>query len=75
LWLWQERTIEYYRAQIREALGFHESGVVDGEKMQEWLVAQVFPREHQEEQICEQAYLWFKRMRLEAPTPMIRKNR
>src|SRR5207302_10804031 len=28
---WQGRTIEYHRAQIREALGFRESGVADGE--------------------------------------------
>jgi hypothetical protein len=37
--------------------------------MQEWLVAQVLSRDHQEEQIREQAYQWFKRMCLEAPTP------
>lgn len=66
---WQGRTIEYHRAQIREALGFRESSVAEGEQMQQWLVAQVFPREHQEERIREQAYHWFKRMHLEAPTP------
>jgi TnpA family transposase len=66
---WQGRTIEYHRAQIREALGFRESSVADGEQMQEWLVAHVLPREHQEERIRELAYQWFKRMHLEAPTP------
>jgi hypothetical protein len=70
---WQGRTIEYHRAQIREALGFRESSVADGEAdgelMQEWLVAHILPREHQEERIREQAYQWFKRMHLEAPTP------
>ena len=66
---WQGRTIEYHRAQIREALGFCESSVADGELMQEWLVAHVLPREHQEERIREQAYQWFKRIHLEAPTP------
>lgn len=32
---WQGCTIEYYRAQIREALGFRESSVADGERMQQ----------------------------------------
>jgi len=32
-------------------------------------VAQVLSREHQEEHIREQAYQWFKRMRLAAPAP------
>gem|GEM_PF-3906055 len=32
-------------------------------------MAQVLSRDHQEEQIREQAYQWFKRMCLEAPTP------
>ena len=35
---WQGRTIEYHRAQIREALGFRESSVADGEQMQQWLI-------------------------------------
>ncbi|GCF11937.1 hypothetical protein KDI_55010 [Dictyobacter arantiisoli] len=33
---WQGCTIEYHRAQIREALGFRESSVTDGEQMQEF---------------------------------------
>lgn len=66
---WEGRTIEYHRAQIREALGFRESSVADGEQLHTWLVAQVLPREYQEERIREQAYQWFKRMHLEAPAP------
>jgi hypothetical protein len=54
-YVWQGRTIEYHRAQICEALGFREASVADGEQMQEWLVAHVLPREHQEERIREQA--------------------
>ena len=66
---WQGRTIEYHRAQIREALGFRESSVADGEQMQQWLITEVLPQEHQDEQLREQAYAWFRRMHLEAPTP------
>src|SRR5215469_12767440 len=66
---WQGRQIKEHRAQIRQALEFRESTVVDSEQMQQWLIAQVLPREHQEERIREQAYQWFKRMHLEAPTP------
>ncbi len=66
---WQGRTIEYHRAQIREALGFRESSVADGEQMQQWLITDVLPQEHQDERLREQAYAWFRRMHLEAPTP------
>src|SRR5947209_11548299 len=66
---WQGRTIEYHRAQIREALGFRESSVADGEQMQQWLITEVLPQEHQDERLREQAYAWFRRMHLEAPTP------
>ncbi len=66
---WQGRTIEYNRAQIREALGFRETSVADGKQMQQWLITEVLPQEHQEERLREQAYAWFRRMHLEAPTP------
>jgi len=66
---WQGRTIEYHRAQIREALGFRESTVADAEQMQQWLVTSVLPQEHQDERLREQVYAWFRRMHLEAPTP------
>ena len=56
---WQGRTIEYHRAQIREALGFRELSVADGEQMQQWLVTPVLPQEHQDERLREQAYAWF----------------
>jgi len=66
---WQGRTIEYHRAQIREALGFRESSVADGEQMQQRLIIEVLPQEHQDERLREQAYAWFRRRHLEAPTP------
>src|SRR6266568_7355549 len=65
---WQGRTIEYHRAQIREALGFRESSVADGEQMQQWLITEVLPQEHQDERLREQTYAWFRRMHLEAPS-------
>lgn len=65
---WTGRTIEYHRAQIRKALGFRESTREDAERMQQWLIAELLPQEHQEERLREQAYMWFKREHLEAPT-------
>jgi TnpA family transposase len=66
---WTGRTIEYHRAQIRKVLGFKESSQEDAERMQQWLIAEVLLQEHQEERLREQAYKWFKREHLEAPTP------
>jgi TnpA family transposase len=37
--------------------------------MQQWLITEVLPQEHQEERLREQAYAWFRRTHLEAPTP------
>jgi hypothetical protein len=45
------------------------ASVADGEQMQQWLLAQVLPREFQEERIREQALAWLKRMHEDAPTP------
>src|SRR2546421_13103857 len=66
---WQGRTIEYHRAQIREALGFRESPVADAEEVTAWLVEQVLPREHHEERLRDMAYQRFRALHLEAPTP------
>jgi hypothetical protein len=66
---WKGRTIKDHRAEIRELLGFRESTVVDAEQMQQWLLVEVLPQEHQEERLREQAYQWFRRLHLEAPTP------
>jgi len=37
--------------------------------MQQWLITEVLPQEHQDERLREQTYAWFRRMHLEAPTP------
>ena len=52
-----------------QALGFRESSVTDAEQMQQWLLTEVLPQEHQDQRLREQAYAWFRRMHLEAPTP------
>src|SRR2546421_9411031 len=66
---WQGRTIEYHRAQIREALGFREASVADAEEVAAWLVEQVLSREHHEERLRDTAYQRYRALQLEAPTP------
>ncbi len=66
---WNGRAIKDHRAEIRELLGFRESTVVDAEQMQQWLLKEVLPQEHQEDRLREQAYHWFQHLHLEAPTP------
>jgi Domain of unknown function (DUF4158) len=66
---WQGRTIKDHRADIRRLLDFRESTVADAEQMQQWLIAEVLPQEHQDERLREEAYGWFRRLHLEAPTP------
>lgn len=53
---WQGRTIKEHRAQIREALGFREATVADGEEVKAWLVEHVLPQEHQDERLREIVY-------------------
>jgi len=66
---WQGRTIKDHRADIRRLLDFRESTLADAEQMKQWLIAAVLPQEHQDERLREEAYAWFRRMHLEAPTP------
>lgn len=66
---WQGRTIKDHRAEIRKLFDFRESTVADGEQMKQWLITEVLLQEHQDERQREEAYGWFRRMHLEAPTP------
>jgi integrase len=50
---WSGRTIEYHRAQIREALGFRESTREDEERLAAWLAQEVCPVELGEERLRE----------------------
>lgn len=66
---WQGRTIKDHRVDICRLLDFRESTVADAEQMQQWLLTEVLPQEHQDERLREEAYAWFRGMHLETPTP------
>ncbi len=50
---WSGRTIEYHRAQIREALGFREASREDEDRLTAWLAEEVCPVELSEERLRE----------------------
>ncbi len=50
---WSGRTIEYHRAQIREALGFRETTREDEERLTAWLAQEVCPAELSDERLRE----------------------
>ncbi|MHB8456691.1 MAG: DUF4158 domain-containing protein [Acidimicrobiales bacterium] len=50
---WSGRTIEYHRAQVREALGFREATRADEEALTAWLGKEVAPDEVSEERLRE----------------------
>jgi len=50
---WSGRTIEYHRAQIREALGFREPTREDEDRLAAWLADEVCPVELSEERLRE----------------------
>jgi hypothetical protein len=50
---WTGRTIEYHRAQVRDAFGFREFTRGDEDKLAAWLVEEVCPVELREEQLRE----------------------
>ncbi len=66
---WQGRSIKEHRAQIREALGFREATVADGEEVKAWLVEHALPQEHQEERLRELVYQRYRDLKIEAPAP------
>jgi TnpA family transposase len=66
---WQGRSIKEHRAQIREALGFREATVADGEEVKAWLVEHVLPQEHQDERLREIVYQHYRDLKIEAPAP------
>ncbi|MGH9222474.1 MAG: DUF4158 domain-containing protein, partial [Acidimicrobiales bacterium] len=50
---WSGRTIEYHRAQVREALGFREATRADEEALTAWLAEEVAPLEVSDERLRE----------------------
>ncbi|HEY5880368.1 MAG TPA: DUF4158 domain-containing protein, partial [Nakamurella sp.] len=50
-YVWSGRTIEYHRAQIRDALGFRPATRADEEALTGWLAAEVAPLEPSDERL------------------------
>ncbi|MEU8804793.1 Tn3 family transposase [Spirillospora sp. NPDC048819] len=69
LYDWTGRTIEYHRAQIRDQLGFRVCGVVDAEKLTQWLAAEVAHAERHPDRVREELLRHCREERIEPPTP------
>jgi TnpA family transposase len=67
LYHWTGRTIEYHRAQIRDAFGFREFTRADEDKLADWLATEVCPVELREEQLREALLVRCRGERLEPP--------
>nr|WP_159850059.1 DUF4158 domain-containing protein [Nocardia sp. CY41] len=65
---WSGRTIEYHRAQIRQALGFRECSVVDADALTWWLVDHVTQIERSGERVREHLLAELRQRKLEPPT-------
>ena len=61
------RTIEYHRAQIREAFGFREATRADEDRLTAWLAEEVCPVELREEQLREAVLVRCRADRIEWP--------
>ncbi len=64
---WSGRTIEYHRAQIREALGFREATRVDEEALTAWLAEEVAPSELSEDRLRERVLARCRAEHIEPP--------
>jgi hypothetical protein len=66
---WTGRTIEYHRAQIRQALGFRKANVVDEDKLGAWLAEEVCPSGLSDERLREALVARCRVQRTEPPAP------
>lgn len=66
---WQGRSITNHRAAIRKLFGFRVAKVADGEKMIDWLKAEIIESEQRIEPITELVYQRFRELQIEPPTP------
>lgn len=66
---WSGRTIEYHRAQIRQALGFRECTVADADALTWWLVDHVTQIERSGERVRQHLLAELRARKLEPPTP------
>ncbi|WP_222432374.1 Tn3 family transposase, partial [Leekyejoonella antrihumi] len=64
---WAGRTIEYHRAQIREAFGFREFARADEEPVVVWLAEQVCPVEQRDPHLREALLVRCRELRIEPP--------
>ena len=64
---WAGRTIEYHRAQIRDALGFRPVTRADEETLADWLATDIVPFEASDERLREALLLRCRSERLEPP--------
>ena len=64
---WTGRTIELHRAQIRQALGFREATVQDGDELAAWLGQEVLAQEHRPERLQAAVYARCRACHLEPP--------
>lgn len=65
---WTGRTIEYHRAQIRQALGFRECTTGDADKLSGWLAEHVAQTERHPEQVREELLGRCRAERIEPPS-------
>jgi TnpA family transposase len=66
-YIWSGRTIEYHRAQIRDALGFREATRADEDALTAWLAVEVAPVELSEERLRESLLARCRSQRIEPP--------
>jgi TnpA family transposase len=66
-YVWSGRTIEYHRAQIRDALGFRPATRADEEALAEWLAAEVAPLEPSDERLRDALLVRCRNERIEPP--------
>ena len=66
---WQGRTIEYYRAQIRDFLGFREATVEDADAIGDWLVEHILPRNQNLGHISSEIATRCRSLHIEPPAP------
>lgn len=64
---WLGRSAERHRADIRAFYGFREATLEDGEKLEDWLVQEVLPKEHLSERIQERAFEYCRHGSIEPP--------
>jgi len=66
-YLWEGRTIEAHRAQIREMIKIREFHRADEEALLDWLCTEVFNHEHHPDRLCDLIRAECRTRAIEAP--------